>query len=357
MRAVERFDTRRRVAFSTYAAWWVRQTIGRAVAKRARTVRLPLSVEEGLRKIRQHRREVAVRHGRRPTTHEVAAGTRLSLRRVDELEKIEHDLCQPTLPLDETRPEDPDGRAIADVLADRSQPGPEDVVIERGLRTQAHQALGMLTPRERQVLQLRYGLGPQDAHARGHRAEVRPHAPADPADRVEGARQAAGLGPGVAAAFLLGGLTNMGTAGLETAVAYQPPADVASFEAMAERETPAGALEPWALLASQWSGGHAAGASGERRLMAAVLADAMRTYLKHAHSRFAGGRRLFRETAEWFASRGAGGCSFENVCDVLGIDAERLRDRLRLLAAAPTPAVIPFDAGRLRIGRKRKVRV
>lgn len=164
MRAVERFDTRRRVAFSTYAAWWVRQTVGRAVAKRARTVRLPLSVEEGLRKIRKHRKEVAVRSGRRPTSHETAAGTRLSLQRVDELQRIEHELCQPALPLDDTLPDDPDGRAIAEVMADQSRLGPEDAAIERGLRTQAHQALGMLTPRERQVLQLRYGLGLQDEH-------------------------------------------------------------------------------------------------------------------------------------------------------------------------------------------------
>jgi RNA polymerase primary sigma factor len=164
MRAVERFDTRRRLAFSTYAAWWVRQTIGRAVAKRARTVRLPLSVEEGLRTIRKHRREVALRSGHRPTNVEVAARTRLSARRVDELERIEHELCQPTLPLDDTLPDDPDGRAVGEVLADRSLPGPEDAAIERGLRSRAHEALGMLTPREREVLQMRYGLGRQNEH-------------------------------------------------------------------------------------------------------------------------------------------------------------------------------------------------
>jgi hypothetical protein len=138
----------------------------------------------------------------------------------------------------------------------------------------------------------------------------------------------------------------------------RPPADVAAFESLAEREAPAGALAPWALLGSQWAGGQAAGATGERRLMAAVLADAIRLYVKHARSRYAGGQRVFRETAEWFCSRDRGWLlGYENVCDVLGIDAERLRDRLRALAAADTPAVIPFDAGRLRIGRGRKVRV
>jgi len=164
MRAVERFDARRRVAFSTYATWWVRQTIGRAVSKRARTVRLPLSVEDGLRKLRKHRREVALRDGRAATVHEAANGTQLSVSRVTELERIEHDLCQPALPLDEVAPDDPDGRAIGDKLADASRPGPEEAVIARGLEAHAELALDALTPRERQVIQLRYGIGCQDAH-------------------------------------------------------------------------------------------------------------------------------------------------------------------------------------------------
>ena len=164
MRAVERFDTRRSIAFSTYAAWWVRQTIGRAVAKRARTVRLPLSVEEGLRKIRKHRREVALRDGRRPTPHEAATGTRLSLQRISDLERIEHELCQPVLPLDDVMPDDPDGRPLGEVLPDHSRPGPEESVIARGLSAQARAALAALTPRERQVLELRYGIDRSDEH-------------------------------------------------------------------------------------------------------------------------------------------------------------------------------------------------
>ena len=149
----------------------------------------------------------------------------------------------------------------------------------------------------------------------------------------------------------------MDTAVVEIQTELRPAPDVATFETLAGQDGPAGVLEPWVLLGSQCAGGEVA-ASGERRLMAAVLTDAMRLYVKHGRSRFAGGQRLFRETAEWFASRDHGWLlSYENVCDVLGIEPDRLRERLRILASAERPAVIPYDAGRLRVGRGRKMRV
>ena len=150
----------------------------------------------------------------------------------------------------------------------------------------------------------------------------------------------------------------MDAALLEAEVSIRPAPDAASFEASSEQDTRAGALEPWTLLPSQWAAGEGPGASGERRLMAAVLADAMRLYVKHARSRFAGGQLLFRETAEWFGSRDRSWLlSYENVCDVLGIHAQRLRERLRALAAEDSATVITFDTGRLRTGRGRKIRV
>jgi RNA polymerase primary sigma factor len=164
MRAIERFDPRREVTFSTYAAWWVRQTMGRGVAKRARPVRLPLSVEEGIRKVRKHRRHVAARSGERATSAEIAAGVSLSVARVDELCRIERELCQPAMPFDDVSPDDPDGRSWADVLADRSRPGPEEAAIARRLHAHARLALRSLTPRERDVLRLRYGLDRQGDH-------------------------------------------------------------------------------------------------------------------------------------------------------------------------------------------------
>ena len=164
MRAIERFDPRREVGFSTYAAWWVRQTVGRAVAKRARHVRLPLSVEEGLRKLRNHRRHVAHASGRSPTSDEIAAAVRLPVERVDELRRIERDLCEPPLGFDAVALGDPDGRSCADILADRRHPGPEEAVIARRLEAHTRVALGELTPRERTVLRLRYGFDRRGEH-------------------------------------------------------------------------------------------------------------------------------------------------------------------------------------------------
>ena len=158
MRAIERFDVRRKVSFGTYAAWWIRQSIGRGLASRGRTVRLPLSVEDGLRAVRRSRRALSVRSGHVATSSEIAESTRLSIARVEELARIEHDLGQPPIPFDDVPSDDEDRRAPIDVLADTSQPGPEDAAVAWRLRAQARLALRSLAPRERQILQLRYGL-------------------------------------------------------------------------------------------------------------------------------------------------------------------------------------------------------
>jgi hypothetical protein len=123
-------------------------------------------------------------------------------------------------------------------------------------------------------------------------------------------------------------------------------------------ETAAAVFEPWALLGTQWTGARMPRASGEKRLMAAVLADAIRLYLKYAQSPTVGGRREFRETADWVESWNRSELfGFQSICETLGIETERLRVRLRALAASDEQPSIPFDAGRVRIGRRRKVRV
>jgi RNA polymerase primary sigma factor len=158
MRAIELFDPRREATFATYAAWWIRQAINRALANRARLVRLPGGVEDGLRKLHKHRHYLTRARGRPPTSAEIAAEAQLSRARVDDLRRIEHDIAYPALPFDEPS-NDPDGRSFSDVLADETRPGPEAASIARGLESCASRALAMLAPRERQVLELRYGIG------------------------------------------------------------------------------------------------------------------------------------------------------------------------------------------------------
>lgn len=168
MRAADRFDARHEVTFATYAAWWVRQTIGRALTSRARTVRLPGSVEEGLRKVRYQRRHLTLEKNRLPTTLELAAATRFSVDRIDDLDRIDHDLCRPMAPFDEPEGDDVEGgRAPADVLADQLFPNPEEAAVARRLAAHASDALGMLAPREREVIRLRYGID----HDREHTLE------------------------------------------------------------------------------------------------------------------------------------------------------------------------------------------
>jgi hypothetical protein len=150
----------------------------------------------------------------------------------------------------------------------------------------------------------------------------------------------------------------MDATALDTEVFRFEPALTAVESTPSPEEPTAAVFEPWALLGTQWTGALMPRASGEKRLMAAVLADAMRLYLKYSRSLTVGGRREFRETAEWVESTSRGALyGFQSICETLGIDAERLRVRLRVLAASSDQPTIPFDAGRIRIGRRRKVRV
>jgi hypothetical protein len=118
-------------------------------------------------------------------------------------------------------------------------------------------------------------------------------------------------------------------------------------------------LEPWAILPSQvLDGSRGAELSGEKRLMAAVLADAIRLYLKYAHSPTVSGQLLFRETERWIETAARSELfAFENICEVLHLDAERVRRALHGHADSGREPLIPFDAGRLRVARGRKIRV
>jgi hypothetical protein len=126
-----------------------------------------------------------------------------------------------------------------------------------------------------------------------------------------------------------------------------------------EQDVSSGALEPWVLLPSQFADrARPTEHSGEKRLMAAILADAVQCYLKNHHGRGAAAQILFRETETWLESHDQRWLlSFENVCDVLGIDADRLRGALRAQVASGGCRRLPVDAGRLRVARGRKLRI
>jgi RNA polymerase primary sigma factor len=153
MRAVDRFDYRRGFKFSTYATWWIRQAISRAIADQGRTIRMPVHVLDSVNKLTRARREMAQVMGRVPTLDELAKELDLEPERVAELSRI----AQDTVSLETPVGEDDDG-TLGDLVEDAESVRPADVATFTSLQDSLAQALEGLNERERQVLIMRFGL-------------------------------------------------------------------------------------------------------------------------------------------------------------------------------------------------------
>jgi RNA polymerase primary sigma factor len=159
MRAADKFEYRRGYKFSTYATWWIRQAITRAIADQSRTIRIPVHMNESMNKFLRASRELEKELGRTPTNDEIGRRMEIPVEKVQKLKTISRD------PVSLETPVGRDGEsALGDLIEDRWVGSPVDAVIESNVRDETAGILKTLSPKEEKVIRLRFGIGCEREH-------------------------------------------------------------------------------------------------------------------------------------------------------------------------------------------------
>jgi RNA polymerase primary sigma factor len=159
MKAVDKFEYRRGYKFSTYATWWIRQAITRAIADQGRTIRIPVHMIETINKLARTSRQLIQELGREPTPEEIAEKMEMSVEKVKKVFKISKEPISLETPIGEE-----EDSSLGDFIEDKKIISPAEAVMSVTLSEQTRSVLSTLTPREEKVLRMRFGIGEKSDH-------------------------------------------------------------------------------------------------------------------------------------------------------------------------------------------------